>query len=572
MTELSTEARAEPQGASPGTFLDAVAAKAPRFAVALRAHHEGQVGSARDIYLELMEQPALTAICLHQLGVIAGLQGDYKRAVELLQGAIRIDPEQQIFYHNLSFSLEKLGDKKAAIDVLVDLGGMLQKAREHRQAVAIYRDILAADPCRYAAHVNMGSGLAWLDEPRAAIPALLRGIALYAETAPELKVLLAEILPRLVADGVVPSDIARPPGSPTGNLDVIAHALTNLGKTLTEQGYGEEAIRCHRMALRYDPALGLAHGNMSLELLRKGDFANGWKEYEWRWRWSAFPTARRIFPAPEWRRQPLAGKTVLIYTEQGYGDVILFAPLARKLAERAGAVFFEVAGGQLRLFKENFAGGNIEVIERPPHPNRVGTSRPLDYVVSLLSLPERLCLEPGDLPLSADAYLRPAAFDKAAWADRLAAARGLKVGLTWSGSPMPERKRSLALKRLRPLFGIEGIAWHSLQLGPGSEELVNAKLPIADLAPYIVDFADTAAIISQLDLVITIDTAVAHLAGAMRKPVWIMLLAMADWRWQRGRSDSPWYPTARLFRQPAIGDWNSVIAEVGRALLERRSG
>ena len=554
------------------TFLDAIAATTPLFATALRHHRDGEIGKARGIYRELMDQPALTAICLHQLGVIAGQQGDHKRAAELIQRAIRLDPGQPMFYQNLAFSLEQQGNKAGAIDALIDLGFTLQQAEQHAQSVPVYRRILAADPCRYAAHVNLGTAIAWLNDPRAAIPVLLRGIVLHAQIMPELKGFLAEILPRLIAEGVVPADIAQPLGRPTGRIEMIEHALTSLGKALNEVGCPAEAIRCHRMALEIEPGFALGHWNLSLALLTEGDFVNGWAGYEWRWLWDKFAGPRRRLGVPEWRGQPLAGKTIIVYTEQGFGDSILVAPLVRRLAAQAGTVLLEVLSPQLRLFRESFEGGNIEVIERPADVNRVGTSRPYDYVVPLMSLPDRLGLKLEDLPLSSGPYLKPLRADKAAWAKRLAGARGLKVGLTWAGRPKPEPRRSVPLERLRPLFGVEGIAWHSLQIGPGSEQLAAAQLPIADLGPQIKDFADTAAIISELDLVISIDTAVAHLAGAMQKPVWIMLFAVPDWRWQRGRGDSPWFPTARLFRQPAIDDWDSVVAEMGRALAEFRPG
>ena len=563
---------AQPQAAAQaqGSFLDLVAATVPLFAAALEAHRQGQLSRARSAYLELMDQPNVTAVCLHQLGVVAGQQGDHKRAAELFQRAIRIDPGQPMFYQNLSVSLERMGNKPAALDALIDLGCALQKSEMHDQAIPVYRRILEADPCRYAAYVNMGTGLAWLGDTQNAVPALLRGAVLYGEVKPELKLFLARLLPNLIAGGAVPPDIATPPGPPTGRVEMIEHALASVGKALTELGYHEEAVKCYRMAVETEPGLPLAHWNLSLALLSEGDFANGWREYEWRWRWDKFPDPHRRLPVPEWRGEPLAGKTIVVYAEQGYGDTIQFAPLARRLAEQAGEVLLEVTTPQVRLFKEGFAGGNLHVVERTRNADIIATPKPYHYVVPLMSLPARLSLSLGELPLCGP-YIAPQVAAHAAWAKRFAAAKGERIGLAWAGRPThaEDRKRSLRLERLRALFLLEGINWYSLQVGPASAQIAETNLPLVDLAPHFKDFADTAAAISELDLVIAVDTAVAHLGAALGKTVWVLLPAVADWRWLQGRSDSPWYPTMRLFRQPTIGDWDSVLADVLRALTER---
>ncbi len=567
----ASQAQPQAQGhaQAQGTFLDLVAATVPLFAAALEAHRQGQLSRARSAYLELMDQPNLTAVCLHQLGVVAGQQGDHKRAAELFQRAIRIDGGQPMFYQNLSVSLERLGNKGAALDALIDLGCALQKGELHDQAIPVYRRILEADPCRYAAYVNMGTGLAWLGDTRNAVPALIKGAVLHAEVKAELKVFLADLLPSLIAGGAVPPDIGNVPGPPTGRVEMIEHALASLGKALTELGFHEEAMKSYRMAVETEPGLALAHWNLSLGLLSEGDFAQGWREYEWRWRWDKFPDPHRRLPVPEWRGQPLAGKTVVVYAEQGYGDTIQFAPLARRLAEQAGEVLFEVTTPQVRLFKEGFAGGNLEVVERTRNPDIIATLKPYHYVVPLMSLPARLSLSLGDLPLCGP-YIKPPTAARAQWAKRFAGAKGCKIGLAWAGRPThaEDRKRSLTLERLRALFLVQGISWYSLQVGPASAQIAETKLPLVNLAPHFNDFADTAAAIIELDVVIAVDTAVAHLGAAMGKSVWILLPAVADWRWLQARADSPWYSSVRLFRQPRIGDWDSVVAEVLRALTE----
>lgn len=264
----------------------------------------------------------------------------------------------------------------------------------------------------------------------------------------------------------------------------------------------------------------------------------------------------------------------MVYAERGYGDTIQFAPLARRLGKQAGEVRFEVTTPRVRLFKEGFVGGNLEVIERTSNPHLVATAKRYDYAVPLMSLPARLPLALDELPASGP-YIKPAASERAQFAQRFAAAKGRKIGFAWTGRPThaEDRKRTLPLERLRALFLVEGITWYSLQVGPASAEIAQTRLPLVDLAPHFNDFAATAAAIAELDMVIAVDTVVAHLGAALGKPVWIMLPAVSDWRWLQGREGSPWYPTVRLFRQPAIGDWDGVIAALLRALTElQRTG
>jgi Tetratricopeptide repeat/Glycosyltransferase family 9 (heptosyltransferase) len=461
------------------------------------------------------------------------------------------------------------GNRAGALDALIDLGLALNKAERHDRAIPLYRRVLEADPSRYAAWINMGTSYACLGEPAAAVPFLLRGCVLHAHLRADLRPFLDAALPDLVADGVVPPDIADAPTVPTGQVEMIEQALCTLGKALMELGYSDAAARSYRLAVATEPRVGLAHWNLSHALLAAGDFAQGWREYEWRWHWDGFPEVRRRLAAPFWRGEDIAGKTIVVYTEQGYGDAIQFAPLASLLGEFAQHVLLEMAPPQFRLLRQSFAGGAISIIERMDDPHSVATDIPFDYVVPLMSLPERLGLSLADLPL-AQGYLRADAADTAIWASRLSASSLPKVGLVWAGRPThgDDRKRSLTLQQLRPLLDQTVVDWYSLQLGPASEQRHQAGLSICDLSEDLHDFADTAAAIANLDLVISVDTSVAHLAAAMGKPTWIMLPNVADWRWLRDRCDTPWYPSVRLFRQPKIGDWSAVIEEVRRALIE----
>lgn len=553
--------------AAPSGYLETIGAAVPLFGAALEAHRNGQMGRARANYLELMDQPWLTAVCLHQLGVLAGQQGDHVKAVDLLRQAIRVDPMQSMYYQNLAAALERIGRRAEAIDVMVDLGVTMQKNNLHAQAVPIYRRVLAVDPCRYAAQVNLGTGLALLGDTKAAADHLIRGVALHGTVLPEARLLLDEIMPELVAAGTVPADAARPPGPPTGRIEMLEHALASLGKALNELGHPDPSLASYRMAVTVEPGLALAHWNLSLALLTRGDFAAGWREYEWRWYWDRFPEPRRRLPAPAWRGEPLAGKRIGVFGEQGYGDIIQFVPLALKLLDEGAEVVLEVPTPLVRLFRLSFESDRLKVTARTDNPHHFETPAPLDYVVPLMSLPHLRRLQLDQLPV-AERYIKPLAADVAKWRERFAALPGRKVGIVWAGRAAfaDDFKRSMTLEKFKPLFDVPGVSWVSLQVGPRTADLPGAGIRIFDAAPHLDDFADTAAAVSELDQVIAVDTGVAHLAAAIGKPSWILLPRMNDWRWLTARADSPWYPTVRLFRQTEIGDWSTPVAALRQAL------
>ena len=547
------------------SFLDSLADTVPQLRAALDAHARREWDEARAAYLDLADQPSLTAIALHQLGVIATEQGDHGRAAALFQSALRLDPQRPIFHQSLGSALERLGKRTEALEAIMGFGYVLHGAGQDELAIASYRRVLEADRYRYEAYFNLGALIVATDA-RAGIPYLVQGIALCTWHEPRLRRLLDRLLPRLVGDGLVSREVAATTGIALGRVQNLELAVTNLGVGLGDLGMPEEAVACHRLAVELDPGFPDAHFNLSLQLLGAGDLESGWREYEWRWRWKNFTAPRRRLPCARWQGQDIAGKTILVYGEQGWGDVMQFAPLVRRL-EAARHVVLEVGPPLVALFQENFAHGNVEVISCDANPDRVNTERPLDYAVPLLSMPERLGLRLHDLPL-ATAYLRANAKKASQWRTRLATGAGLKVGIAWAGSPTHknDRNRSVALERLRRIFAVAGITWYSLQIGARANEPALHGLPLSDLSDGLNDFVDTAAAITNLDLVISVDTSVAHLAAALGKPTWILLPAVADWRWLRVREDSPWYPGVRLFRQPVLGDWEAVGVAVADAL------
>ena len=346
-----------------------------------------------------------------------------------------------------------------------------------------------------------------------------------------------------------------------------ADAHSNLGNSLRDQGLIDEAIASYQRALQLKPDYAEAHLNLSMPLLLRGNFDQGWAEYEWRWRFKGFlpkgasrpPTTDR-----DWDGSPLRGRSILLHAEQGLGDTIQFIRYASLLKESGAARITLVCPPSLQ-----------RLLSRCPDIDQIVTGSPFpdfDVCAFLLSLPRPL----GTLSIEAIPakvpYLDCAPELVERWDARLAelgAGRpGLRVGIAWQGYPghKGDLWRSVRLEQFAALAEHPGIHLISLQQGPGSEQLEKTPGLALPIGPELADLAETAAVIRCLDLVISVDTAVAHLAGALAAPVWLALPMVPDWRWLLERPDSPWYPTMRLFRQEKRGEWNEVFGRIKDAL------
>jgi len=336
--------------------------------------------------------------------------------------------------------------------------------------------------------------------------------------------------------------------------------ILNLGYALDKQGRSEEALSCYEAVLAVAPENAKARYNRAIHQLRSGNIAAGFADYESRF--SAIKNAdNRIYTQPRWDGSQLNGRSILVYCEQGLGDAIQFSRYLPSVIKLGGQVVLEVQQPLVSLFSA--LSGIERVIAKSDEP-------PLtDCYIPLLSLPHifgtTLDTVPPPLP-----HLVPDPSKVEAWRHKLADDRQFRVGLVWRGSatnPM-DGDRSCPLAEFVPLLVLPGVSCYSLQVGPAADEIVSLPqaADLINLTAHLDDFSDTAALVANLDLIISVDTAVAHLAGAMGKPVWIMLVHTPDWRWMLDRDDSPWYPTARLFRQPQPGDWNSVAREIASAL------
>ena len=404
-------------------------------------------------------------------------------------------------------------------DALINRGNALRNLNRLPEALSSYDQALAIRPDHAGTHYNRGNALLDLKRPSEALASFDRALAI----APDY----------------------------VDALNNRAGALRNLGRPA-------EALASFDRALAIAPDDAEAHLNRACVRLLVGDFERGLAEYEWRWKTPYAARFRRDFARPLWLGEaPLEGRTMLLHAEQGLGDAIQFVRYAPLVAARAGKVVLEVQTPLTSLLS-GVAGVSLVV-------GRDGSLPAFDCHCPLASLPLAFGTTLATIPANAP-YLSAAPDRLIKWRERLPRSALPRIGIAWAGNPAfkGDQGRSIGLPRLLPLLSAAGVQFLSLQkdLRPGDREALRDHPALVHLGDAIEDFSDTAAILSLLDLVISSDTSIVHLAGAMGKPVWILLQCAADWRWLAERADSPWYPTARLFRQPAMDDWESVLREV----------
>jgi hypothetical protein len=334
-----------------------------------------------------------------------------------------------------------------------------------------------------------------------------------------------------------------------------------LVSAIRPQGKIEETRRIQEMLVDTSPGDLSARFNLAETLLLAGDFERGWREYRYRYRLAHTARIERKVQMPRWDGEPIAGKTLLIHDEQGYGDTFQFMRMVRWARERSGArTILEIIPEQLSIARR--AGGFDEILARGTLPPR------FDVHCEMMSLPMAMGLKLGDLP-GRIPYLTADADRVEHWRARLEGLPRPWVALCWAGRPthFNDRARSMALTDLAPLTRPD-MTFLSLQKGPKAQEAGQPPtgMRLEALGDELQDFEDTAAVLMLADLLISVDSSPVHLAGALGRPVWVMLPFVPDWRWLLDRTDSPWYPTLRLFRQPAIGDWASVTRAIAQEL------
>ena len=543
--------------------------------LAVAAYQRGDWAEAERLCRLILGSNADHFEALYLMGMIAGQTQRAPEAAQLLARAAALNPLRADVCNYLGIVLRELGRLDEALAsherVVVlapefaqaynNCGVLLAELHRPEAALRRFDSALVQAPTDAQAHNNRANALRAVRRPEAALEGYAQAISLrpaYAEAHSNRGVALAEL--GRCEEAIASHDlaIALEPG--------YADAYSNRGLVLADLKRHAAALASYGRALALKPDAAPAHSNRALCLLQLGDYTRGWEEYEWRWHTGYMEQDRRDYVQPLWLGSPsLKGKTILLHSEQGLGDTLQFCRYAPLLAAMGARVVLEVQTPLVLLL----AGlkGAAQVLAR-------GAALPAcDYHCPLLSLPLAFKTELNDIPLGIP-YVASDAAHHAAWQSALGAKAKPRIGLAWSGraTHTNDRNRSMALAQLLPLLSAD-MEWISLQ-----QEVRAADAPALAAHPEIrhygdrlIDFADTAALVEQTDLVITVDSVVAHLAGAMGKPVWVLLPYNSDWRWLAEREDSPWYPTARLFRQQAIGDWAGVIRRIGAELARWRS-
>lgn len=442
------------------------------------------------------------------------------------------------------------------IEVTFQLGNVLRNAGLLNEAGEAYRRVVALQPDFATAFNNLGMCHAMQNQLDAAIAAFRQAAALQPA-----------VLGFQMNLGTACSCLGNHDEAIAAYRNAVAispdnaDAWCNLGNSLSEKNAITEAMQAYEKALALRPDFALAHLNLGLALIQIGDFARGWREFEWRLQIPDLQLAR-TFSQPRWNGQDATGKTILVYAEGGfgrpdggYGETIFFCRFASLVAQRGAQVILECQPALVRLLK-SVPGVSTAVARGEPLP-------PFDLRIPMESLPflfeTTLKTVPNRVP-----YLFPQPELAEQWKQKLGNDQCLKIGLVWAGSGGTYRTNQLQL--FAPLADVPGARFLSLQKGSESSQTPPAGLVLTDFTRELGDFADTAALISQLDLVISIDTAVAHLAGAMGKPAWVIIPRRYDFHRLMDQSESPWYPTMRYFVQSHSGDWRAPVDEIARAL------
>jgi len=516
----------------------------------------------------------------NNLGNVRKEQGRLDEALACYQQAVRLKPDFAEAHNNLgnlllakgrldeaaTYCRQALALKSDLADAHNNLGAVLAAQGKHEPAEACYQQALRIRPDFAEARNNLGNALRELGRHEEAVASLREAVRLKPDFAEAHGGLGMALLSHGDLEAAAASCARAIELKPS-----LAQAHVSLGFVFSELGKLDDALAEYERALAIEPDLADARKNRSLVWLLQGRLAEAWPEYEARWQAPELPP--RPFRQPLWdpAAPGLAGKTVLLHAEQGLGDTLQFIRYAPMVRERGGRVVVVSQRPLVPLLTACAVGIDSVVAQGDPLPA-------FDLHAPLLSLPRIFDTTLDNVPASVP-YISPDPRLVEKWRGELAAFRGLKVGIAWQGSLKYrwDRKRSVPLSRFEPLAQVPGVQLFSLQKGYGSEQLAQAtsRFPVVDLAQRldetVAPFMDTAAVMKCLDLVITTDTVIPHLAGALGVPVWCAVSFMPDWRWLLERDDSPWYPSLRLFRQTSLGDWEGVFRRIAMALAQWRS-
>jgi tetratricopeptide (TPR) repeat protein len=600
----------QPHLFSPGSKLESstrITVVAETMDCAARYHEDGNIRKAEQLYRQVLQSNPNDLTALHALGIIAHQMGNHHEAVELLTRAIAGDPLRAQFHNTLGLVFEALGDIEQALnaywkavsvqpdyaeayhnmaialqsqrqyaaavekcrkavslkrdyaEAYNTMGFALEKQQRFAEAIESYKQAVRLSPDFAEAYNHLGVILNDLGQPREAIESYrlaLRADPNYAEAYNNLGIALKNR--EQFAEAIWNFEQAL-------RLDPdFAEAHYNLANSLRDQGRCVEALAGYKRAVQLNPDYAEAHWNMSLTFLLDGNFEEGWKRYQWR-RIADPKTRNRCESSgrPRWTGESFAGRRLFIHCEQGFGDNIQFVRYLPMIKARGGTVVVETLRPLMGLLR-GFPGID-ELVEYNPDEK---SSVSFDVFTSLLDMPNvfgtTLETIPAEVP-----YIFADRARVEYWRTKISQP-GFKVGIVWAGSPTHgnDRYRSCRLEFFAPLTKMGAVRLYGLQAGKAAAQMdeLAGTMPITNLAKEFKDFTDTAAAIENMDLIISVDTSVLHLAGAMGKPAWALLPFAPEWRWMLNRQDSPWYPTIKLFRQDTWNGWDGVFRRVAEEL------
>ncbi|HEX4054897.1 MAG TPA: tetratricopeptide repeat-containing glycosyltransferase family protein [Tepidisphaeraceae bacterium] len=505
---------------------------------------QGKLAEAEGIYRQILAAAPGLAAALNHLGIVVGERDRLSEARDLFQQAVDAEPKYFDAWSNLGLACERLDDVDRAIAA-------------RRKAIELRAD--GAEQWH-----RLGVCLAKRGDVKDAIDTLKKSLDLN----PLVEGIRHDLILALCKDNQhsAARDVifAVPPGKLPGaaTIKLVTDGMKTLGRF-------DEATEIWGRVLELNPSDGEARGQWAMCLITMGDFERGWREYEARWFCDTFEANKRLDPRRQWGLPPIghpdvAGKTILLYSEQGVGDVIQFARYASIFAQRGARIIMQCPWS-LKSLMETCTGVRLVYAENEELPS-------YDWHIPLMSLPLALGTTPQNIPAEVP-YLRADPARCKIWQTRVqsatAAASRVRVGLAWAGNPKHknDQNRSIDPAGLPELAKVEGVAFFSLQKSKENKKAVPPPgLELIDFTQSLNDFAETAAFLEQLDLVISVDTAVAHLAGALARPVWTLIPFVPDFRWYLRGDDTAWYPTMRLFRQESYGRWTPVIEKIAQQL------
>jgi tetratricopeptide (TPR) repeat protein len=538
---------------------------------AVGLHAQGRLREAEKLYARVLKAAPDTFDALHLLGTIKAQAGQMGEALRLISAALKINPrasEALVNLANVMHALKRDGDALDCLDKALEIkpdnlqalqnrGSALLTLNRPQEALACFEQVTQREPRNGEALLNRGVAKATLGRHAEALSDFDAALTLMPGHP---NVLYNRGNALLVLDRLTEAIAAF-----DGALAAVpkhAAAWNNRSRALQSLNRHAEAVASFGKAIELQKDYADAHFNRALSLLTLGDLTHGFEQYEWRWMRSGMTDLRRSYGRPLWLGEfPIANKTILLHAEQGLGDTIQFARYAPLLARTGARVVLEVQP-ELKALLSGLDG----IASCHARGDQLPT---FDVHCPLGSLPLACKSEPATIPADIP-YLHADEQRIAKWRPVIEALPGKRVALAWAGqaSHANDRNRSIELKTLDPLLALDSVSFVSIQHEPRENDAAQLArhAKVTHLGNKLADMADTAAVIALMDLVIAVDTSVVHLAGAMGRPVWVMLPFTPDWRWTLTGENSPWYPQTRLFRQPAIGDWPSVVTTVRDAL------